>query len=140
MMRILRLVGINLLVLFEFHFDVPLHFKTIQIHTMSKKYESIKFGFDDIPSIKHHPSPIESSVSNVFVDTIHLMKYGNMFIGKRVEIVFELNGEPLRLTEITFDNEPAAFVNTTSEVNHTTNCSMGRKTKEDVYRPNKCSI
>ena len=126
---------------FEFHFDVQRHFKAIQIHTMSKHYQSIEIKFDDIPPIKHYASPMESSVSNVFVDTIQLMKYGNIFIGKRVEIVFEFNNEVLRLAEITFDNELATFANATAAVNHTTNCSIGReKNKEDVYQPNKCSI
>jgi hypothetical protein len=111
----------------EFNFDISRHFKTIRIYTMSNKYQSIVIKFDDHLSIKHHASLIESSLSTVFIDTIQLIKYGNMFIGKRIEILFEFNNELLLLTEITFDNEPAMFVNTTLGVNNTTNCPIGKE-------------
>ncbi|CAF4625182.1 unnamed protein product, partial [Rotaria sp. Silwood1] len=107
----------------EFQFDMSRHFKTIHIYTMNNKYESIKIKFDDNPSIKHHISSIESSLSTVFVDTIQLINYGNMFIGKRVEILFEFN-IALFVTEITFDNEPVILINTTLEINNTTNCPI----------------
>jgi hypothetical protein len=114
----------------EFNFDVSRHFKTIQIYTLSNKYQSIEIKFDDNPSIKHHVSPQQSSLSSIFVDKIQLINYGNIFIGKRVEIIFEFNNELLLLTEITFDNELITFVNTTSTVNTTTNCSIRKKKKK----------
>jgi hypothetical protein len=110
----------------KFHFDVSRQFKTIQIYTMNNKYQSISVKFDNNQPIKHQILPIESSLSTVFVDTIHLIKYGNIFSGKRVEIIFEFNNELLLLTEITFDNEPAKMINSTLGLNNTTNCSIGK--------------
>jgi hypothetical protein len=92
---------------------------------MNNKYQSIFIKFDNNQTIKHQTSPIESSP--IFIDTIQLIKYGNMFIGKRVEIIFEFNNELLLLTEITFDNEPAIFSNTTLGLNNTTNCPIGKR-------------
>jgi hypothetical protein len=121
----------------KFNFDVSRHFKTIQIYTMSNEYQSIHIKFDDNPSIKHHPSPIESSLSTIFVDTIQLIKYGNIFIGKQVEIIIEFNNELLLLTEITFDNEPAISMNTTIGINNTTtHCPIGKKKKKEIFLSN----
>jgi hypothetical protein len=117
----------------EFNFDASRHFKTIQIYTLSNKYQSMFIKFDDNLSIKHHVSPIESSLSsNIFVDKIQLINYGNIFIGKRVEIIFEFSNELFLLTEITFDNELTTFVNTTSGINNITNCSIGKKTQRKL--------
>lgn len=111
----------------EFHFDTSRQFKKIQIYTMSDKYQSVQVKFDDNFSIEHHPSPIESSLPTVFIDTILLAKYGTMFLGKRVEIIFDFENA-LFLTEITFDSEPAILLNaTTSDLNNTSNCSIGMK-------------
>ncbi len=93
---------------------------------MNNKYQLINIKFDDNRSIKHHSSPIKSSISTIFVDTIQLNKYGNIFLGKQIEIIFEFNNELLLLTEITFNNEPAMFINTTLGFNNTTNCSIGK--------------
>ncbi|CAF1024694.1 unnamed protein product [Rotaria sordida] len=124
----------------EFHFDMSRHFKTIHIYTMNNKYEFIQIKFDDNPlTIKHYASPTESSLSTVFVDTIQLINYGNMFIGKRIEILFEFNNA-LVLTEITFDNEPAILVNTTTEINNTTNCSIVVNNNNSTYESTSLTI
>ena len=97
---------------------------------MNNKYQSIEIKFDDNLAVKHQISPRESSLSTVFVDTIQLNKYGNIFIGKRVEIIFEFNNKQLLLlTEITFDDEPAMSFNTTLGINNTTNCPIGETNK-----------
>jgi len=93
---------------------------------LNNKYQLINIKFDDNRSIKHHSSPIKSSISTIFIDTIQLNKYGNIFLGKQIEIIFEFNNELLLLTEITFNNEPAMFINTTLGFNNTTNCSIGK--------------
>ncbi|CAF0731409.1 unnamed protein product [Adineta steineri] len=109
----------------EFHFDISRHFKTIQIYTMNNKYESVQIKFDNNLTIKHHIAPIESSVSTIYVDTIQLIKYDNIFLGKQIEFLFEFNNNQLLfLTEITFINEPAILLNTSSIINNTTNCSI----------------
>jgi hypothetical protein len=109
----------------EFHFDTSHHFKIIRIYSMNNKYRSIRIKFDDRSPIEHHASSITSSLSNVFIDTIHLNKYGTIMIGKRVEIIFQFDNELLFLTEITFDNEPTTVVETTSARTTTTNCPAG---------------
>ena len=110
-----------------FHFDVLREFRNIQIYTMGEKYQSIIVKFDDHRSIEHEISPIKSSSSNVFIDTIQLNKYENMSNGKRLEMIFKFHHELLLLlTEITFDNEQTTFVNTTSNINNTTNCPIGK--------------
>lgn len=119
----------------ELNFDLSRHFKTIRIYTMSDKYQSIDIKFDDNRSISHQISPIQSSSAGVFVDTVQLIQYGILFIGKRIEIIFEFNNELLLLTEVTFDNEPTIFVNTTSTVNNTTNCPIG-KNKSRTFSSN----
>ncbi len=92
----------------------------------------MEIKFDDNQAIKHPISSRESSLSTVFVDTIQLNKYGNIFQGKRLEIIFEFNNKQLLLlTEITFDNQPAILLNTTLGINNTTNCPIGNtKNKE----------
>lgn len=110
-----------------FHFDVLREFENIQISTMGEKYQSIIVKFDDHRSIEHEISPIKSSSSsNIFIDTIQLIKHENMFTGKRLEMIFKFHHELLLLTEITFENKPTTFVNTTSTINNTTNCPIGK--------------
>ncbi|CAF3483728.1 unnamed protein product [Rotaria socialis] len=121
----------------EFNFDISRQFKTIEIYTMNQKYHSIHIRFDNHLSIEHYASPKESSLSTVFVDTIHLMKYGNTFIGKRIEIMFEFDNA-LFLTEITFENEPAILLNTTFEINNTTSCSI--VTKDSTFQSSSLTI
>ena len=111
-----------------FDFDVLRHFQSIQIYTMGEKYQSITVKFDDHRSIEHEISPMKTSSSNVFMDTIQLINYENLLvIGKRVEILFQFPHELLLLTEVTFDNEPAIFNHTTSTINNTTNCPIGKR-------------
>lgn len=81
--------------------------------------------FDNNLPIQHAVSPVDTSSSTVFVDTISLNKYRKTNIGKRVELIFELDNEFLSLTEITFDNEPTVIHNTTVITMTTTNCPLG---------------
>jgi len=111
-------------VLIKFNFDTSRHFKIIRIYFMKNKYHSIEIKFDNYQTIKHEISPIVSSLSTIFVDTIYLNKYETMFIGKQIELLFEFDNELLFLTEIVFDNQPAMIVNTTLT---TTNCPLGEK-------------
>ena len=76
-------------VIMELQFDMSRHFKTIQIYTMNNKYESVEVKFDDNLIVKHQLSSMESSLSTVFFDKIQLSKYGNEFIGKRLQMKFE---------------------------------------------------
>ncbi|CAF4052981.1 unnamed protein product [Rotaria sp. Silwood2] len=119
-----RLVWNKSPVSINFHFDTVRHFKTIEIYSMTNKYRSIQIKFDNNLSIKHQISPITTSLSTIFVDTIQLNKSKTMIIGNRVEILFEFDDEPLLLTEITFDNEPTMLVNTTLTTITTTICPM----------------
>jgi hypothetical protein len=113
----------------QFHFDTFRHFKIIRIYSMNNKYRSIQIKFDNNLPIKHHMSPMTTSLSTMFVDTVQLSEYGTMIIGKRVEILFEFDNELLFLTEITFDNEPTMIVNTTlTSITTTTTCATGKKT------------
>lgn len=107
-----------------FDFDVGRDFRQIQIYSMGEKYQSIIVKFDHHRSIEHEISPMKSS--NVFIDTIQLSKYENLFNGKRLELIFKFHHEFLLLTEITFDNEPSMFANTTFNITSTTNCPIGK--------------
>jgi len=100
---------------------------------MNNKYRSIEIRFDNHLPIKHQVSPISTSISTVFVDTIHLNQYQTMFIAKQVEILVEFDNQLLFLTEITFDNQPAMIVNT---IITTTNCPIGKKSSliKSVYQ------
>jgi hypothetical protein len=94
---------------------------------MNNKYRSIEIRFDHYRTIKHQISPVITALSTVFVDTIYLNKYEEIFIGKQIEIIFEFDNELLFLTEITFDNQPAMIVNTALIT--TTNCPTGELIK-----------
>ncbi|CAF3466761.1 unnamed protein product [Rotaria sp. Silwood1] len=120
-----RLAWNNSPVLIKFHFDTFRIFNLIRIYSMKNKYRSIQIKFDNNLPIKYQISPIETSLSTIFVDTIQLNKSTTMPIGKRMEILFEFDNEPLLLTEITFDNEPTMLVNTTLTTMTTTVCPMG---------------
>jgi hypothetical protein len=98
---------------------------------MNNKYHSIEIKFDHHLPIKHQSSPVATSISTVFVDTIHLDKYQTMFIAKQVEILVHFDNQLLFLTEITFDNQPAMIVNTT--VITTTNCPIGKMSPNHIY-------
>ncbi len=111
----------------QFQFDTSRHFKIIRIYSMNNKYRSIEIRFDHYRTIKHQISPVITALSTVFVDTIYLNKYEEIFIGKQIEIIFEFDNELLFLTEITFDNQPAMIVNTALIT--TTNCPTGELIK-----------
>ncbi|CAF4746271.1 unnamed protein product [Rotaria sp. Silwood1] len=119
-----RLAWNNSPVLIKFHFDTFRIFNLIRIYSMKNKYRSIQIKFDNNLPIKYQISPIETSLSTIFVDTIQLNKSTTMPTGKRIEILFEFDNEPLLLTEITFDNEPTMLVNTTLTTMTTTVCPM----------------
>jgi hypothetical protein len=100
---------------------------------MNNKYHSIEIKFDHhhLP-IEHQSSPVSTSISTVFVDTIYLNKYPTMFIAKQIEILVQFDNEFLFLTEITFDNQPTMIVNTTITTT-TTNCPIGKMSSNHIY-------
>ena len=106
----------------RFQFDTTRHFKTIRIYSMNNQYRSLEIQFDHSSPIKHSISPMATSLSTVFVDTIDLNKSEQIFIAKEVQIRFQFDNGLLFLTEITFDNQPTMMVNTTLTNN---NCPIG---------------
>lgn len=108
----------------RFQFDTTRHFKSIRIYSMNNQYRSIEIQFDQFSPIKHIISPMVTSLSTVFVDTVDLNKYEQIFIAKEVQIRFQFDNGLLFLTEITFDNQPAVMVNTTLT---NINCPIGKK-------------
>ncbi|CAF1422402.1 unnamed protein product [Adineta ricciae] len=93
----------------DFHFDTYRQFSIIRIYSMNNKYRSIEIKFDDNPPIAHKATPIATSISTIFLDTINLDNYATMTIGKHVEVVIEFDNEFLFLTEIKFDNQPTTM-------------------------------
>jgi hypothetical protein len=97
---------------------------------MNNQYRSLDIQFDHLSPIKHSISPLATSLSTVFVDTIDLNKYEQIFIAKEIHIQFQFDHGLLFLTEITFDNQPAMMINTTLT---NVNCPIGEYSFIKIY-------